>query len=397
MSFKELLQKYIKGELTEQEQIFVEGEIEKNEVISEYLADQLDIDLETRDIDFKDSEIDNNKIKKAVNKKLRKVIGISVLSVFIILLSAKYIISPIVDTFYYDPIKKSTGEHHKDLYFDMRSYVELYLPGFTLYHAFVEPIGFGKYDITIEQKDLFTNDTEYTNISLVRNKKYGYFENLLPSRDLFIAQNDEEKEVKKDISKIHLNNLKKLPSSSYVAAYVDFPKDLSMEELLILESKFKNQTDSSEVLDFKWIAVRVAPKEKEIFDQIGFNPNPNDGPVSGDSADFEKYPYLAMIDYYSSKNISESWEKAMATGYELHFKSLLQYLYDRKDFTVSLDKRSEQGDFYKSSLKYIEKNGIKTYGVLVYGEVSDIISFMEDEITDSIYISNIKVSKFSKN
>ncbi|WP_428868670.1 anti sigma factor C-terminal domain-containing protein [Clostridium sediminicola] len=45
---------------------------------------------------------------------------------------------------------------------------------------------------------------------------------------------------------------------------------------------------------------------------------------------------------------------------ETHFKSLLQYLYDRKDFTISLDKSENQRDFYKSSLEYIEENGVKT-------------------------------------
>lgn len=396
MNFKELLEKYKKGDLTEKERIYVESEIEKNETINEYLSDQLELDLGIETYDVKDSEMDGNKIKKAVNKKLRKVIGTSVLIVFIIIFAGKYLISPFVDSFYYNPTKHSTGEYFNDLYFDMRSYVELYLPGVTLSRVYVEPLDFGRYDIVIKQKDLFTESTEYTNISLIRNKKLGFFENLLP-KDLLFKPYNKEKKASRLFSQNHLENLKKLPSTSYVAAYIDFTKDISIEELLLLESKFKDSTNSNEGLDFKWIAVRVAPKEKEVFDQVGFNPNPNDGPVSSDSADSEKYPYLAMIDYYSSlKSSFESWEKTMATGYELHFKSLLQYLYDRKDFTVSLDKRSIQGDFYKSSLEYIEENGVKTYGVLVYGEASDIVSFMKEDITDCIYISNIKTSKFSK-
>lgn len=396
MNFKELLQKYKNGDLTEEKEIYVSNEIEKNEAINEYLADEINLDLNINNPDLTDSEIDNNKIKEAVNKKLRKVISFSVISVFIIMFIAKYVISPIVDSFYYNPTKISTGEFHNDVFFDMRSYVELYLPGFTLYGAYSKPSGFGKYDISIKQNNLFTNDTEYTNISLIRNKKLGYFENLL-IKDFFFTPYDKEKDTVRSLSKKDLDDLKELPSTSYVAAYVDFNKDLSMEELLLLESKFKNPTNSNKRLDFKWVTVRVAPKEQIILDQVGFNPNPTDGLVSGDIADTEKYPYLSLVNYYSSlKSSSQPWEKIMATGYESHFKSLLQYLYDRKDFTISLDKSKTQGDFYKSSLDYIEENGIKTYGVLVYGEADDIISLMEEDVTDCIFISDIKVSKFSK-
>ncbi|WP_461205358.1 anti sigma factor C-terminal domain-containing protein [Clostridium sp. DL1XJH146] len=413
MSFKELLEKYKEGTLNEEEKQYVESEIEKNESINEFLADEIDLGIELNNKDKENSEIDNKKIKEVMNKKFRKITIISIVSVFIILLGAKYIVSPIVDSFYYNPSKVSVGECFQDIQFDMSVYVELYRPGYTFGYAYAEPLGFGKYNIAISQNDLFEENNVDTNISLIRNRKIGNFNNLLDNElndgDFFYRNLGNEIEEFSNIqSEEAIAHLKEVPSTSYVSAYVDFKEDLTMEELVALENEYKDSQDNTKSIDFKWVAIRVIDSElistesegetidarRVIVDKVGFNPNSVIDTT--DSADKEKYPYLSLLDYYTATKPFEDWNKALGYGYEVHFNSLLQYLYDRKEFTTSLDKRPVQGDFYANSLDYIKENGVKTYGVLVYGEAKDIISFMERDETNCIYISDIKVSKYSK-
>ena len=123
MSFKDLYEKYINNQASEEEIKIVEEEIEKNEIISEYLCNKIDDDLfnlgNSKDgEDFGEKQqINSNKkceedvLLKNINRKIRnkflKTILASVVIVIGILASAKYIISPMMDAKYYNPsIKK---------------------------------------------------------------------------------------------------------------------------------------------------------------------------------------------------------------------------------------------------------------------------------------------------
>jgi len=101
MNFKELIERYKEGIATEEEIKIIEKEIEKYEAIEDYLADNMDMDfISTNDIDKDKDEAEI--LQRNVNKRLRKVVISSVSIVLAILFSIFYIISPIVDSMYYN-------------------------------------------------------------------------------------------------------------------------------------------------------------------------------------------------------------------------------------------------------------------------------------------------------
>ena len=113
MSFKDLLDKYKDGTATEVEKRLIEDEIEKYEAMEDYLSEGFG---EGFGVDFKEYSKEESEseetinLKKSVNKRLRKVVISSVATVMLILLGIFYILSPIVDTLYYNPSKVSVGE-----------------------------------------------------------------------------------------------------------------------------------------------------------------------------------------------------------------------------------------------------------------------------------------------
>ena len=83
MNFHELLEKYKSNTATPEEIRMVEEELEKYESITEYYTDQmgenLNLDLLS---ETEESEIKN--VKKHVNRKLRRNIFISILSILVL-------------------------------------------------------------------------------------------------------------------------------------------------------------------------------------------------------------------------------------------------------------------------------------------------------------------------
>lgn len=136
-----------------------------------------------------------------------------------------------------------------------------------------------------------------------------------------------------------------------------------------------------------------------VSHQVGFNPSLNDGSSIADQADPTKYPYLDLVDYhddFKGASSEEKYHKFVSNAYATHFTSLLTYMYDHEDFVKAFDFNPNQTTFYKNSLNYINENGIKTYGLLVYGEAENIYNFINNENINSIYIDDVKVSKYSK-
>ena len=109
MKFKELMDRYEKGIASEEEKKLIEEEIEKYETIEEYIAKSLDMDFMELEKSNKQKE-ESVKLKKSVHSRLRKVVMTSVALVLIISLGIFFILSPIIDSLYYNPAKVSVGE-----------------------------------------------------------------------------------------------------------------------------------------------------------------------------------------------------------------------------------------------------------------------------------------------
>lgn len=391
MNFKDLLEKYKNGSADDEEIKFIEEELEKHEAIEEYLSEGIDIDLK-KDISQDNINKETTFVKKSVNKKLRRVILSSVSIVFAILFTIFYVISPTVSSFYYNPSKKTVGKYQEDLYFDLRAFTELDLPGCAINGASSSKMGFGEYNIYFERENLFTEEEQDITAKIKRNMRLGSFMDFF-GRDyrnyVTIFEGIRNPDIHfnnflQDCSTKTINHIKKLNSVSYVSAYITFKNDLTMKEYNELREKYDD-------IDFKWVGIRTEAPGKTVNYLSGFDPNFNDGSVTSDSADKNKYPYLQLVDWMTDKNNNNKFD--MATAYTTHYISLLKYMNDRKNAVKTLDLNETKVDYYKNALNYVQKNGVKTYGVLVYGEAGDLLKLINNEKIKDVELDDVLTSK----
>jgi len=408
MTFRELLGKYKDGTLTDEEKLLVEQELEKSEAINDYLVEELEKSIGFKDnINYEAADENNanyddtivKEIKKTVNRRLAAVVGASVICVLIVSLIFWYIISPIVSSQYYDPTAKTSGQkYQQDLSYDLRGITEVSVPGYaisSLYPAVDK--GFGKYDLLYTRQDLFTNEEVMTNAKIKQNMRVGPFENFyfrtyaafseFSNSEEGSEEYEESLEFKKKFSEQDIEYIKELPSTSYISAWVRFSEDLTMKELSEIEEQYNGK------VDFKWIAIRTAQKQGRQL--AGFSTGLNDG-FYAEPVNEEKYPGFQLSDAMQAITEGFQYEELMAKRYEMHFTSLLKYLVDHKEAVSALAGNTEQYD-YESALYYIEKNGMSTYGALVYGEANDLIELYESGTIMTFDIENIVASKYINN
>ena len=398
MSFKELYEKYINNQASEEEIKIVEEEIEKNEIISEHLCNKIDDDLFNVNNSMDSKNLDENQqikssnytnknneddiLLKNINRKIRnkflKTILASVVIVISILVGAKYIVSPMMDAKYYNPSVKR-GNFTTQFLADISVFTELHFPGIITSYTNEESLGYGKYNVKISQNNTFKNtDTTYDGVinkgsleyiesdfykyPVMNAFKYGVY----PFSDGF----DDDKE--------QLNELKKLPSTSQVSAYISFSKDIDMKEI----AKMIKENDD---LYFSWVGIRTCDKNTQQLPQMGFESS-GTGIILEEFKNNKDYPYLELGGIDEDKN--------NAYIYETHFKSLVKYIIDNKDF-IELQHPNACISTYEDTLKYVEKNGVKSYGVLVNGSKDSILKLRENKFVYNLIIDDVKVSSYS--
>lgn len=393
MSFKDLLDKYKNGTASEEEKKLIEEELHKHEAIEEYLSESYDIGFERETLQ-ENINSETTFVKRSVNKKLRKVILVSVAIVFLILFGTYYVVSPIVSSFYYNPSQKTVGKYNEDLFYDLRVFTELNLPGYAITGAGSENLGFGVHDIYFQRKNLFNGEAKDITAKIKRDTRIGTwqdffakdylgfmdirFSNPNPQKNQFIEKSNEEV----------ISHIKKLNPVSYISSNVIFKKDLSVSEFEELRKKY------SDKVSFKWAGVRTKSKDDPYSYLSGFNPNFNDGLVTGDSADKNKYPYLELVDYISDEGNRKKFNGSFVEAYTKHFTSLLRYMNNRQKSVKVLDSSPVKAEYYKNALNYVEKNGINIYGVLIYSEAGELLEFINNENIESIEINNVLPSKY---
>ncbi len=400
MTYRELLTKYKEGTLEEKEKLLIEQELEKSEAINDYLAEEIERYLELGAAESADMTNEQSKIEKSIKstvyKRFAAVVAISVICVFAIVLMIHYIISPLVASQSYSPTGKTAGQKHmQDFANDIRAVTEVSMPGYAIGGIpYAEHLGFGKYNITYTRKNLFTKEKETVNAQLNKNMRVGNFDDFYASEGSFAFTefwNSEEgsKEyeaslnMQKQNTEMQITHVSELPPTSYISAWVRFTEDLTMEALCTLKYSYKD-------IDFKWVAVRTAENQGQQL--MGFTTGPNDGFVTGDKVNSDKYPGFQLIDLmYFSDNTAP--EIQMAENYETHYTSLLNYLVDHHEATAALVGNTEAYD-YKSALAYVTNSGISTYGALVYGEADELLELYDSGNIMTFTIDNVIASKY---
>lgn len=420
MNYKQLLDRYKEGLANEEEKQLVEQEIEKYEAVEEYLSEILDEEFDniTKISSVKKQDEETARLKKSVNKRLRKVVLTSVLAVVVLYISIFYGISGIIDRLYYNPTAVTQSEKQEyqspDFYYDMQAYISMNMPGYSIYSfTFQEPKGFGSYEASYSLRDLFTkNDNRYF-VNLSRGKLTYAIDGIFSTKNRFRIWEGFEKiqyHFPKDaaenativrVEDVQRKNeetlryLKELNPLSYISMSIVFDGDLTMDEFYRMSKEYPS-------LDFKWVGIRTVEagtrwSETQPMHLVGFNPNFNDEPSSNRRPDPQKYPFfnLNLVEIMKGNSVlsGKEFPEAISEAYGIHFRSRLEYLRNREEFVNIFDYNYFKTDFYDDTLAYIDEHGVKTYGVLVFGKAEEFLESINEIPYDSLYINEVLPTK----
>ena len=357
MIFKEAFEHYKAGIATPEEAVYVEQELEKNQLISEYLTDDFDVDLESEETAAEGLK----SVKKSIRKRSRNIVTISVGIIVVLALLVHYAAVPLINNFFYNPMKRNIDENTYDIDFSLIAYTELHQAGIYYANTEIENTGIGKYNMTLVRYNLSTNEPDYTAASLNKNNLIIPFsfetDNL--SMNIFARVSSPVYDLDPETKENLIKELKELPNYMSVMAAVSFSEDLTMDQLI-------SMIDSSDV-DFLWAGIRNAPEDIQRYPLCGMD-------LTGAGPVYEKinknYPAFEL-------SASSSSDAPSASDYETHFISLLQYSIDHPYFLKELNADSNYSTYYPSVLDYVKYNGVKTYGVMVKGSAADILSLMD--------------------
>ncbi len=416
MKYKDLLGQYKQGTLNEEDKLLVEKELEKQEALEDYRSEIFDEELNEIGVSsqVQDHTEETTKLKRSVNKRLRKVVMLSVLIVVLLYVGIFYGVSSIMDGMYYNPIATQMSEKEEtsyaDFLFDMDAYISLNLPGYSIYSfSFQESKGFGNYDVSYSMQNLFTKEEQRYFISMSQGRLTSAMDGIFSTKNRFLVwegfqkiQDIPDKYASESIktsmdNRIEWKNektieyLDELNPLSYVSMSIVFKEDQTLEELY-------QMTRENPANIFSWVGVRTfAPgtmwNDPQPNHLVGFKPG-QDGTSYGVRPDFEKYPLFRLMDWRNYPDIKKKeYPQAMVEAYAMHFKTRLEYLRDREEFVEIFDYNPLKTTFYNDALEYIEDHGIKTYGGLIYGTPDELREFIDKVPYASIHINEVSPIK----
>lgn len=393
MDYKELLDRYKKGQVSEEEKQLIEKELEKLEAFEEYISEAFD--EEFNDIeDIAKLEIHDEetlKLKKSVNKRLRKVIFSSVAIVFSLLITMFFILSPLVDSLYYNPSKYTVGQSDQDISFDLLAISELNMPGLSPSTVLVNKQGFGVYDVIYSYRNVFTDEFYNINQKIVRGRIESFKKDPILNRSIFldIRYWDVDETYLKEKKQNIINHLEKLNPVTYLSMEIIFQDDLTMKELYNLELKYPE-------IEFEWAGIRTDYPDKKIEEVLGIQlKNSKSGTVLLGNEKYirTKYPAFFILGWLVNPVGFEKDSPLESQAYKHHYINLLEYVIDREDAVNVFEHRGSKYEFYKSALEYAKMQGVKTYGVLLYAEVEDLLNMIDNEEIKGLEFKKALVSK----
>lgn len=413
MTFQELFSRYQKGAATLEEQKLVENELEKFELIETYFAGRMEEERFPEEELLNEADQEEVKgISKKVNRKFRNSILFSLLLAAALFFFARFACGLL----FYNPNRGYPEIYGGDgqFYMDTSVFTELHSPGYSTEWAQALPESWGKYQIEVRQLDNFTGNTQTFNGQIVRGRAAGgnvgnltIYPNLInrhtyaleaywhfPSITAFgrklgqFAQLDEDGNETYTQSPESIEStileLRRLPESSWVSAYVTFPEDLTLEEFRGFYEKWGPEGAG---LDISYAAVRGS--------ELGAGPvgfDPSGSWAATDTSPYEKeYPSLKWDINQESMTAQDQ-----TVNWEQHFFSLLNYMANRPQFLNAMaNVNGFDADYYKDTLSRAVTDGIRIYGVLVQGSVSQVADLASNDNIDGFTVDNVKLSFLS--
>lgn len=306
-----------------------------------------------------DSEL--RRIRKTIRRRNRKNICVSVLLAAVLLVVTVFGILPWAESLYWNP-DEVTYRDGTDLEITLQAYTELFAPGYQIVWVDDQRTGFAEYELQIRMRSTARDEVFTARGTLNRNKLW--------LDDMFIFQEGKNHALGRDANGKRLTpsetealrkQLSELPHFIRLEATVDFPEDLSMEELL----RFYADCAMDPVLNnmqITWLAVRTRAQSD------GY------GPFCGMSFHGGRPYHLVDLEYRCFSGVADLNQES----FEHHFKSLLRYSADQVEKGRGIAPNGHES-VYTEILDYVEKNGVKTYGVVVTASPQALLKLMDSD------------------
>lgn len=327
-----------------------------------------------------DTELELEKIKKNIRRRNHKNIMTSVLLVIVIFLCTVQFLIPAAEKLYWDPAVCTYLDTVTDLELTMVVYNNLFGHGQHMMPPTVTKSGFADYSIetTFVEWETITRMTMLSrrNASLTKGTlntppdfwmdiMEGSFIRLHSDEDILISlTNEKSKEV-----------LNTLPEYIQVLASVTFSKDLSMKQLQLLQNEY-NLKEAR----FLWAILRTS-----------------------DPAEYVHPCGIQLTDYIPERYQHDFWKDTAypnlfpdrgtwsPRSMEQHITSMLQFSADQVSNGTGIVPQGEDADYYETALRYLEDNGIKTYGCYILTTPDVLLDMMEKGTVSYIYLVDARI------
>lgn len=411
MSFKDMMERYKTGQVTEEEKRVIEEELEKFSAINDFEYERLDINLgEFHEENTQSSEAEN--LTRAIKKEMRatfvRIGTITGIAAVTVVLFVTFALPNIVSTFYYDPGKTASEKKidgdatigFNQMSMDIAVYTEMIIPEAVRSAVDVYDKGYGKYDICIRQT-IASGSESFHDISgkVERNKLVLYDPNVLKPMTAnafgWTQRENTEKSLRyqdklerqqmtnKNEHRVHgvvdgrdaAQYLNDLDGKKSYYAYVTLDRMMEYEDFYKF---FKRH----EELTYGWCAVKTTDvnEDRSSFSpaNIGFVFNPNYSEEI--EWDRDRYPALFL-------ESGGNWDVFNNEDYAAeHFVSMLSYMEDNREFYEMISPDTEGHDFTQAR-EYVQKNGIKVYGFVTFAKKNVLQKLMEEEEIYSVYVN----------
>lgn len=416
MKYRELLQLYKEGKLNETEQKEIEEALEKEQALLDFILDQEDVpnfseeedvDLEAKKKQAAQREYEmEERFQKQLQKSIRRAfqkMGMTVGAVLLAcLLLIEFVLPHLVDHFYYDPGKTvGQGNEAEDktnqISLDLAVYSELFLPEYMRDNVSVTERGYGNYDIQIIQNVARQGET-FIDVGgkIERNHLTVFDPNILkrPVDNVFewnMNSMDPSKTLEEQIEQpkelpdgsVEISNMSpggtpeecretidQLEEEKYYKAYVTLNQVLPYETMYKFLKQYEILPD--------WCAIQCT--DQMYHKNIGFSIYQSGNNIAWDK---ETYPLLRTVDGEAYDEI----EKMMQTeeGACTHFTSMLRYMSKQTRFLKMFYPELEP-ETLEESAEYVEKNGVKIYGMLITADRATLQKLDDTEEVYSIYV-----------
>lgn len=384
MKFDVVFEKYSNHTASEEEIAWIEEEIEKHELIEEYLSEAIDLKLEQlhpREVETKShnakthKDMDSALIQKAIRRAFFKMGAVFTAISLILILFIQFGLSPLLENFYYNP-SKSLGGNMNQITLDMSVFTELLMPMDIQDSVAVSSADYGSYDIFLQPS--ITRGSSYPVLyagRITRNHLTMYDANILslPVGNLLLKPEHHYAQwTWSSIPKADIDlKISSLQDEQMYKTYVSFNDYKSFSDYKMFEKENN--------LNLSWAACRTSETDSYQDYVIGFQTQPEGILLQNPYP--QQYPYL-KLDYGDQTPEELDTLTNDENIMKNHMVSMMRYLTDQNTFCKMVGVEPE---IIKGNTTYIEENGLSIYGFVSWLSKDDIKKLQHSDMIRSVY------------